>query len=238
MARDDVVDYFRDYATRIDAPVRTGTDVTWISTSDGSFSVETSDGGWRARNVVLATGAYQIPKIPALSAGLPKSVLQLHTHDYRNPEQLPDGAALIVGTGQSGGQIAEDLLAAGREVHLAVSTCPEAPRRYRGHDILYWLLQAGIHGPEYGINALTVGQLPSPAARFACNPLLSGTDGATTSTSANSAAKASSCTGTWKQPTTANSPSRTTSHNASQQSRPGSASAWAVRSTPTSLPLE
>jgi putative flavoprotein involved in K+ transport len=177
MARDDVVDYFRDYATRIDAPVRTGTDVTWISTSDGSFSVETSDGGWRARNVVLATGAYQIPKIPALSAGLPKSVLQLHTHDYRNPEQLPDGAALIVGTGQSGGQIAEDLLAAGREVHLAVSTCPEAPRRYRGHDILYWLLQAGIHGPEYGINALTVGQLPSPAARFACNPLLSGTDG-------------------------------------------------------------
>ncbi|WP_284981189.1 NAD(P)/FAD-dependent oxidoreductase [Arthrobacter sp. efr-133-TYG-118] len=177
MARDDAVDYFRDYARRIGAPVRTGTDVTRISTSDGGFSVETSDGGWLARNVVLATGAYQIPKIPPLAAGLPGSVLQLHTHDYRNPEQLPDGAVLIVGTGQSGGQIAEDLLAAGRKVHLAVSTCPEAPRRYRGHDIIYWILQAGIHGPEYGVNALTVGQLPSPAARFACNPLLSGTDG-------------------------------------------------------------
>ncbi|UKA59815.1 flavin-containing monooxygenase [Arthrobacter sp. FW306-2-2C-D06B] len=177
MARDDAVNYFRDYARRIDAPVRTGTDVTRISTSDGGFSVETSDGGWRARNVVLATGAYQIPKIPALAAGLPGSVLQLHTHDYRNPEQLPDGAVLIVGTGQSGGQIAEDLLAAGREVHLAVSMCPEAPRRYRGHDTIYWILQAGIYGPEYGVNALTVGQLPSPAARFACNPLLSGTDG-------------------------------------------------------------
>lgn len=177
MARDDAVDYFRDYARRIDAPVRTGTDVTRISTSDGGFSVETSDGGWMARNVVLATGAYQIPKIPPLAAGLPGDVLQLHTHDYRNPEQLPDGAVLIVGTGQSGGQIAEDLLAAGREVHLAVSMCPEAPRRYRGHDIIYWILQAGIHGPEYLVNALTVGQLPSPAARFACNPLLSGTDG-------------------------------------------------------------
>ncbi|MGO4858503.1 flavin-containing monooxygenase [Arthrobacter sp. 2MCAF14] len=177
MARDNAVHYFRNYARRIDAPVRTGTEVTRISTSDGGFSVETSDGSWRARNVVLATGAYQIPKVPAPAAGLPASVLQLHTHDYRNPEQLPDGAVLIVGTGQSGGQIAEDLLAAGREVHLAVSMCPEAPRRYRGHDILYWLLQAGIHGPEYGVNALTVGQLPSPAARFACNPLLSGTDG-------------------------------------------------------------
>ncbi|MBB6404202.1 NAD(P)/FAD-dependent oxidoreductase [Arthrobacter sp. AZCC_0090] len=177
MARDDVVDYFRDYAQRIEAPVRTDMDVTRISTSDGGFSVETSGGSWRARNVVLATGAYQEPKIPALAAGLPKSVLQLHTHDYRNPEQLPDGAVLIVGTGQSGGQIAEDLLAAGREVHLAVATCPEAPRRYRGHDIIYWILRAGIHGPEYGLNTLTVGQLPSPAARFACNPLLSGTDG-------------------------------------------------------------
>jgi putative flavoprotein involved in K+ transport len=154
-----------------------GTDVTRISTSDGGFSVETPDGTWRARNVVLATGAYQVPKIPALAAGLPGSVVQLHTHNYRNPEQLPDGAVLIVGTGQSGGQVAEELHAAGRQVHLAVATCPEAPRRYRGRDAIYWVLQAGIHGPEYGINALTVGQLPSPAARFACNPLLSGADG-------------------------------------------------------------
>ncbi|GAB3564439.1 NAD(P)/FAD-dependent oxidoreductase [Arthrobacter alkaliphilus] len=177
MARDDVVDYFREYARRIEAPVLTGTNVTRISTSDGGFTVETSDGGWRAHKVVLATGAYQVPKVPALAAKLPDSVVQLHTHGYRNPEQLPDGAVLIVGTGQSGGQIAEELLAVGREVHLAVSTCPEAPRRYRGHDILYWLLQAGIHGPKYGITALTVGQLPSPAARFACNPLLSGTGG-------------------------------------------------------------
>lgn len=178
MPRADVVDYMRRYAETVGAPVRTDTDVTRIAPANGGgFGVETNRGGWRARNVVLATGGYQVPKIPALGSRLPGHVLQLHTDAYRNPEQLPAGAVLIVGTGQSGGQITEELLDAGREVHLAVSTCPEAPRRYRGKDILYWLMQVGMHGPEYGLNALTVGQLPSPAARFACNPLVSGADG-------------------------------------------------------------
>lgn len=83
----------------------------------------------------------------------------------------------VVGTGQSGGQFAEELLAVGRDIHLAVSTCPEAPRRYRGQDLLYWMMQLAEFGPDYGLNGLTVGQLPSPAARFACNPLVSGADG-------------------------------------------------------------
>jgi putative flavoprotein involved in K+ transport len=178
MPRNDLIDYFQHYAEGIGAPVRTGTDVTRIAPTEGAgFSVATTQGSWRARNVVLATGGYQKPKIPALSAKLPGHILQLHTDGYRNPEQLPDGAVLIVGTGQSGGQVAEDLLAAGREVDLAVSTCPEAPRRYRGKDTIHWLLQLGMHGPEYGLNGLTVAALPSPAARFACNPLVSGADG-------------------------------------------------------------
>ncbi|MCA4133997.1 NAD(P)/FAD-dependent oxidoreductase [Arthrobacter sp. M4] len=177
MPRDDVIAMFREYASKIDAPVHTGTDVTRVSAADGGFSVETSRGSWHAGNVVLATGAYQVPKIPPLAAKLPDGVMQLHTHHYRNPEQLPDGAVLIVGTGQSGGQIAEELQAVGREIHLAVSMCPEAPRRYRGKDIMYWLLKAAKEGPDYGINALKVEALPSPAARFACNPLVSGTDG-------------------------------------------------------------
>jgi putative flavoprotein involved in K+ transport len=105
------------------------------------FNVATTQGSWRARTVVLGTGGYQKPKIPALSSQLPSHVLQLHTDSYRNPGQLPDGAVLIVGTGQSGGQIAEELLAVGREIHLAVSTCPEAPRPYRGQDLLYWMMQ-------------------------------------------------------------------------------------------------
>ena len=178
MPRDAVVDYFRHYAEAIGAPVRTSTDVTRIAAADGdAFDVETTQGSWRARNVVLATGGFQKAKIPALSARLPGHIVQLHTDEYRNPGQLPDGAVLIVGTGQSGGQIAEELLAAGRDVHLAVSTCPEAPRRYRGRDTFYWMMQLGLHGPEHGLNGLSVERLPSPAARFACNPLLSGADG-------------------------------------------------------------
>ena len=178
MPRDDVVNYFRSYAQGIGAPVLRGVEVTRVAPGDdGGFRVETTAGSWRARNVVLATGGYQEPKIPSFAAGLPADILQLHTGHYRNPGQLPDGAVLIVGTGQSGGQIAEELVSAGRQVHLAVSTCPEIPRRYRGHDVFFWLMQLGMHGPEYGLKALTVEQLPSPALRFACNPLVSGADG-------------------------------------------------------------
>jgi len=174
--RDAAVDLFRRYAELIAAPVQTGVDVTRVSAApEGGFLLETSQGSLRAGKVVLATGAYQVPKVPP--AELPTGVTQLHTHDYRNPEQLPDGAVLIVGTGQSGGQIAEELHDAGRDVHLAVSVVPEAPRRYRGQDLIYWMLETGKHGPEYGIHALTREALPSPALRFAPNPLLSGTDG-------------------------------------------------------------
>ncbi len=176
--RDAAVNLFRRYAELIAAPVHTGVDVIRLSAApEDGFLIESSRGSLRARDVVLATGAYQVPKVPALAARLPGGVAQLHTHDYRSPEQLPDGAVLIVGTGQSGGQIAEELHAAGRDVHLAVSVVPEAPRRYRGQDLIYWMLETGKHGPDYGINALTREALPSPALRFAPNPLLSGTDG-------------------------------------------------------------
>ncbi|MFJ6538835.1 flavin-containing monooxygenase [Paenarthrobacter sp. NPDC091711] len=178
ISRDAVVNLFRRYAELISAPVHTGVDVTRLTSArNGGFNLETSLGNLRARKVVLATGAYQVPKVPALAAKLPAGVTQLHTHDYRSPSQLPAGAVLIVGTGQSGGQIAEELHAAGREVHLSVSFVPEAPRRYRGQDLIYWMLETGKHGPGYGVNALTTEALPSPALRFAPNPLLSGIDG-------------------------------------------------------------
>jgi putative flavoprotein involved in K+ transport len=175
--RDAVIDVFRDYAQRIAAPVQLGTEATRVSPAGGGFTVETTGGSFLAANVVLANGAFQRPRIPAASSAIPEHVHQLHSHDYRNPQQLPDGAVLVVGTGQSGGQITEDLLAAGREVHLAVSSCPEAPRRYRGKDILHWIIEVNLHGPEYGINGFRVENLPSPAARFLCNPLVSGNDG-------------------------------------------------------------
>ncbi|MFE4541611.1 flavin-containing monooxygenase [Arthrobacter sp. NPDC056727] len=182
LPRDEVISLFRDYARRIAAPVQLGTEVTRVAradgfSADGGFAVETDQGNLLARNVVLANGAYQRPRIPPSSANIPGHIRQLHSHDYRNPQELPEGAVLVVGTGQSGGQITEDLLDAGREVRLSVSSCPEAPRRYRGEDTFYWLLQVNLHGPEYGINGLHREQLPSPAARFMCNPLISGNDG-------------------------------------------------------------
>lgn len=175
--RDATIDWFRRYAEEIAAPVELGTDVTRIAPADSGFTVETDRGTWAARNVVLASGAFQRPRIPPAAVGISPDVLQLHSHDYRSPGQLPDGAVLVVGTGQSGGQITEDLLDAGRTVHLSVSSCPEAPRRYRGRDVFHWIMQVNVHGPEYGINALQVGALPSPAGRFMCNPLLSGNGG-------------------------------------------------------------
>ena len=177
LPRDAVIGMFRDYARRIAAPVQLGTEATRIARADGQFGIETNKGRLAAENVVLANGAFQRPHIPPASSNIPGHVHQLHSHDYRNPQQLPDGAVLVVGTGQSGGQITEDLLAGGRTVHLAVSTCPEAPRRYRGQDVLHWILQINLHGPEFGLNGFRVENLPSPAGRFMCNPLVSGNDG-------------------------------------------------------------
>ncbi|URN10621.1 hypothetical protein LUW74_18120 [Actinomadura madurae] len=115
--------------------------------------------------------------MPDASRRLPAHVRQLHSAGYRNPGQLPDGAVLVVGTGQSGTQIAEELHDAGRDVHLSVSGCFAVPRRYRGRDSIWWLLQAFLHGAEVGVPFPTVADLPSPAARFGCDPHLSGKDG-------------------------------------------------------------
>jgi hypothetical protein len=107
--------------------------------SSGCGEMSGADGAaLRARHVVLATGPYQRPKVPATSGLLSAHIQQLHSLHYRRPSQLADGAVLVVGTGQSGAQIAEELHQAGREVHLAVSMCPSAPRRYRGRDLIWF----------------------------------------------------------------------------------------------------
>jgi len=119
-----------------------------------------------ARRVVLATGPYQRPKVPAHTL----SAHHLHSSDYRRPGALPSGGVLVVGSGQSGCQIAAELVAAGRDVHLALSRCPSAPRRYRGADVIHWLLSCFLHGAAVGVPFPTVGDLPTPAARFGCDP--------------------------------------------------------------------
>ncbi len=177
MPRDGVVDYLRQYAASFAAPVRLGMAVHRLAATNGRFEAHTDGATFLARNVVLATGPYQRPKIPAAAGQLPGHIQQLHSHDYRRPGQLAGGAVLVVGTGQSGTQITEELHQAGRRVHLAVSNCPSVPRHYRGRDVIWWLLQCFLHGREVGVPFPTVDDLPSPAARFGCDPHVSGKDG-------------------------------------------------------------
>ncbi|MEO8184544.1 MAG: alpha/beta fold hydrolase [Deltaproteobacteria bacterium] len=177
MPRSGVLEYVREYAAFCAAPVRLGCSVERLSASDGRFEARAGETTFVARNVVLATGPYQRPKLPSLSASLPGHIQQLHSNDYRRPAQLPPGGVLVVGTGQSGTQIAEELQRAGHDVHLAVSMCPSVPRRYRGRDVIWWLLQSFLNGEKVGVPFPTVADLPTPAARFGCNPHCSGNDG-------------------------------------------------------------
>jgi putative flavoprotein involved in K+ transport len=138
--RDQIVDYFVAYAKRIAAPIRCGVEVTVLAakTNGAGFRAETSDGVIEARNVVVATGPFQRPIIPSLVSA-DSSIEQLHSAAYRNPAQLRDGAALVVGAGSSGAQIADELLRAGRRVYLSMGPHNRPPRRYRGRDFVWWL---------------------------------------------------------------------------------------------------
>jgi putative flavoprotein involved in K+ transport len=180
MARDDVIAHFRRYAAAIDAPVELQTEVTGLTALDDGaarFRLTTSRGPIDARRVVVAGGPFGQPRVPSMSSGLDGAIHQIHAHDYRRPDALPAGAVLLVGSGQTGVQLAEELLAAGRSVVLSAGRCGHAPRRYRGKDIFWWIRRLGTHGREIGVALPGPETLPSPAARFACNPQLSGHDG-------------------------------------------------------------
>jgi putative flavoprotein involved in K+ transport len=147
-------------------------------TTDGAagrrFHLDTSNGPIDTDNVIVATGAFHRPKIPAAAAGFSTRITQVHAHAYRNVGQLPPGGVLIVGSGQTGVQLAEELRDAGRQVVLSVGRCGRFPRRYRGHDIFRWIRLVATLGPELGTPLPTVDQLPDQRLRFACNPHLSG----------------------------------------------------------------
>ena len=172
--RDEVVAFLERYAQDIRAPLRTGVCVTRVETRRGGpgFLVRTTahDGPReiRAVNVVMATGPYQRPALPLAAAELPADILQVHSSTYRNPGQLPAGGVLVIGSGASGCQIAEDLLAGGRPVFLSVGRHRRIPRRYRGRDIFWWL---GVLGRL----DQTVDE--NPRGRHAPNPLVTGAGG-------------------------------------------------------------
>ncbi|WP_233440375.1 flavin-containing monooxygenase [Modicisalibacter coralii] len=138
--KEQVAAYFEAYARKFEVPVRTGVEVTRVTANRGrpGFTVETSRGRIEAQRVVAATGAFQTPVIPAIAPQDPRFT-QLHTADYRNPEQLPEGAVLVVGAGSSGTQVAAELNRAGRRVYLSVGPHHRPPRTYRGRDFCWWL---------------------------------------------------------------------------------------------------
>jgi putative flavoprotein involved in K+ transport len=144
--KDEVADYFEDYVRQIKAPVRTGVEVRRVTRNQGrpGFTVETSEGVIEARNVIAATGPFQVPVIPPIAPAAPAapadgSLLQIHSAHYHRPAQLPAGAVLVVGAGSSGVQIADELQRAGRKVFLSVGAHDRPPRAYRGRDFCWWL---------------------------------------------------------------------------------------------------
>jgi putative flavoprotein involved in K+ transport len=172
MGRDEIVRTFEAYVERFNLPVQFQTRVRAVEPKGGSggFEVRTADETFQASNVVIASGLYQRPRLPAYSRQIAGHITQLHTSQYRNPGALPPGAVLVAGSGQSGCQIAEELYQSGRKVYLCVGSAASAPRRYRGKDIYEWLHLNGFLDR-------TEEQLPSPKARFASNPTLTGRDG-------------------------------------------------------------
>jgi putative flavoprotein involved in K+ transport len=144
-AKEQVAEYFEAYARKFDAPVRTGVEVKQVVRNVGrpGFTVDTSDGVIHAHRVVVATGPFQIPVIPAI-APQGTALNQIHSAAYRNPEQLPAGAVLVVGAGSSGTQIADELQRAGKTVYLSVGQHDRPPRAYRNRDFCWWLGVLGL----------------------------------------------------------------------------------------------
>ena len=176
MLRDQIVAYVERFATSFEPPFRGGVEVRRVgpSSDGGRFSLDTSEGVLGADNVIIAVGTHQKPSVPAWGNKLADDIVRLHTHDYWNPAQLPDGAVLVVGSGQSGCQVVEDLLGTGREVHLCVGSAGRLPRRYRDRDIVQWLDASGF--TEMPVDEHPAGR----AIRFKPNAHLSGRDGGRT----------------------------------------------------------
>jgi putative flavoprotein involved in K+ transport len=173
MVKQELLDWLARYPRTFDPPVSERTDVTSLRPrEDGDgFDVQTSIGPVYAEQVVVATGGYGTPAIPRMAERIPPRIAQLHSSRYKNPDVLADGAVLVVGSGQSGAQIAEDLHLAGRTVHLAVGEAPRVARRYRGRDVVAWLQDMGHYDKPVS------EQPPEERHRDRTNHYVTGRDG-------------------------------------------------------------
>jgi len=140
MKRGEILTYLESFLEKLAAPIREHVTVKQVKPREyGGFDVITSEGDYTADQVIVASGGYDQPIIPRAAERIPATILQVHSELYRNAENLPEGAVLVVGSGQSGAQIAEDLHLEGRKVHLAVGGAPRCARFYRGRDVVKWL---------------------------------------------------------------------------------------------------
>ena len=172
MLKDEIVTRFEDLVGNLQLPIEFQVRVNSVehnSLGTGYF-VYTDETSMQAQNVVIATGFYQSPRIPSFASDIPAHILQLPSGQYRNPQSLPAGAVLVVGSAQSGTQITEELYQSGRKVYLSTGVSGRAPRRYRGKDIFEWMLLSGFFDQ-------TVDQLPSPKDKFSASVHVSGRDG-------------------------------------------------------------
>lgn len=174
MTHMELAESFEDYVERFGLPVRTGVTVTKVGRSEGEGRYlvvgETNDGeslSYETNSVVIASGILQSPRIPPVSSKIPDNIVQLHTGGYRSPDLLPDGAVVVVGGGQSGAQVVEDLRTAGRTVYFSISKAPRVPRGYRGRDFMDWFLEMGIWDVK-------TDEVDDPEVLAATNPLVSG----------------------------------------------------------------
>lgn len=170
MQKDQIVKYIEDYAASFAPPIKEGVEVLNVRSFQGKFAVTTTIGKYTADTEAIASGSYHRPKIPPLTQKFDKSIVQLHSSEYKNPQSLPD-TVLVVGTGQSGCQIAEDLHLFGKKVHLCVGSAPRSPRRYRGKDVVEWLDRMGYYD-------LSVAEHPQKEqVRAKTNHYVTGRDG-------------------------------------------------------------
>jgi putative flavoprotein involved in K+ transport len=160
----EVTEFIESFAKVSRAPVRTGVNVTSVRAAGDGYQVLTSDGEFRGRTVIIASGACNRPSVPSLSGGVPESVRQLTPFGYRGPDQLPDGGVLVVGASATGVQLAAEIRRSGRPVILSVGEHVRLPRLYRGRDVLWWMDASGVWEQRYDeIDDLArARRLPSP----------------------------------------------------------------------------
>jgi putative flavoprotein involved in K+ transport len=192
LTRAEIVSYFEQYVERFNLPMRYGVRVLAVERKlgGGDYVIKTDRVTFEAANVVIAVGLAHKPKLPSWAADIPVEIKQFHSSEYRNSEALPPGAVLVVGSAQSGCQIAEELYQSGRKVYLCVGSAVRMPRRYRTKDIFWWL-------NKFGLLKLRI-RLPSPKTKMPTPPHLSGKDGGTALTCTNLSGTGRCCWDTCK----------------------------------------